>query len=95
MVQSFSDHCPLPGAKRKVLSNREIEKALKALYIEAAAFSREQRLGILGRARFAKALQDELLGRGYPADLVMKITSAVSAKALASNQPGERVATRS
>lgn len=94
LVQSFSDRCPLPGgAKRKALSSREIEKALESLYREAAAFSREQRLGIVSRARFAKAFQDELLGRGYPADLVMKITSAVSAKALASS--GERVAPRS
>jgi len=83
LIQSFSKRCPLPGARRKSLSNREIEGALESLYRDAAAFSREQRLGIVGRARFAKAFQDELLGRGYPADLVMKITSAVSAKALA------------
>lgn len=93
LVQSFSDHCPLPGARRKPLSNREIERALEALYREAAVFSREQRLGIVNRARFAKAFQDELLGRGYPADLVMKITSAVSAKALAG--AGKPVAIRS
>lgn len=92
LVQSFSDVCPPPDAKRRGLSIQKIEKALAALYREAGAFSREQRLGIVGRARFAKSFQDELLGRGYPVDLVMKITSAVSAKALASNKSREPVA---
>ena len=92
LVQSFSDNCPPAGAKHKALSRQKIEKALGALYREAAAFSREQRLGIVGRARFAKSFQDELLGRGYPVDLVMKITSAVSAKALASAKSWEPVA---
>lgn len=92
LVQSFSDSCPLPDAKHKGLSSQKIEKAMEALYREAATFSREQHLGIIGRARFAKFFQDELLGRGYPVDLVMKITSAVSAKALASNKSRETVA---
>jgi hypothetical protein len=92
LVQSFSDNCPPPDARRKSQSRPKIEKALEALYRDAAAFSREQRLGIVGRARFAKAIQDGLLGRSYPADLVMKITSAVSAKALASKKSLEPVA---
>ena len=92
LVKTFSGNCPPPGAKHKALSKPKIEKALEALYREAAAFSREQRLGIVGRARFAKAIQDELLVLGYPVDLVMKITGAVSAKALASNKPLEPVA---
>ena len=91
-MQSFSGNCPPPDARHKSLSRPKIEKALETLYREAAAFSREQRLGIVGRARFAKAIQDGLLGRGYPVDLVMKITSAVSAKALASNKSLEPVA---
>ena len=65
LAQSFSEKCPPPGAKRKAPSSREIEAALSAIYQKAAAFSRERRLGILGRARFAKAFQDELLGLGY------------------------------
>jgi hypothetical protein len=92
LVQSFSANCPPPDSKHKPLSQPKIEKALEALYREAAAFSREQRLGIVSRARFAKAIQEGLLGRGYPVDLVMKITSAVSAKALASKKPLEAVA---
>jgi hypothetical protein len=92
LVQFFASNCPPPDGKHKSLSRPKIEKALEALYSEAGAFSREQRLGIVGRARFAKAIQDGLLGRGYPADLVMKITSAVSAKALTSNKSFEPVA---
>lgn len=91
LVQSFSAACPPAEAKHKTPSRRKIDKALEALYREAAAFSREQRLGIVGRARFAKSIQDELLSRGYAVDLVMKITSAVSAKALASNKSREPV----
>ena len=86
IVQSFSDTCPLADTKRRAPSRRKIEDALGALYRDAAAFSREQHLGILNRARFAKAVQDGLLSRGYPADLVVKITSALSAKALASSK---------
>jgi hypothetical protein len=92
LVQSFSAVCPPAGAKHKTPSRRKIETALDALYREAAAFSREQRLGIVGRARFAKSIQDELLARGYAVDLVMKITSAVSAKALVSNKTSGPVA---
>ncbi|MGB7541311.1 MAG: hypothetical protein WBM28_04755 [Burkholderiales bacterium] len=92
-MQSFSGDCPPTEAKHKTPSRRKIETALESLYREAAAFSREQRLGIVGRARFAKSIQDGLLGRGYPVDLVMKITSAVSAKALASNKSWEPAAT--
>lgn len=95
LVQSFFDKCPLPGAKRKAPSKREIEMSLEAIYREVAAFSREQRLGIVGRARFAKAIQDELLSRGYPPDLVMKITGAISAKALVRSRSGEPVGSRS
>lgn len=88
LAQTFSESCPPPNTKRKPLSTQKIDAALDAIYRQAAAFSREQRLGIFGRARFAKAFQDELLSRGYPTDLVMKITGALSATALASDRPG-------
>lgn len=72
----------MSGGKRRALSAPEVARALAALYKGAADFSRAGRLGILGRARLAKALQDELLARGYPDDMVLKITHAVAAKSL-------------
>ena len=86
LADAFSEKFPPPGAKRKAQSKLKIDSALDSLYRDAAVFRREHRLGILGRARFAKAFQDELLARGYPAELVMKITSAITATALVSDK---------
>jgi hypothetical protein len=91
LVQSFSDSCPIAAAKRKAPSMREVERALEAIYRGAASFSREHRLGVVSRARFAKAVQEELLHRGYPADLVTKITSAVAAKALVTSKSPQQI----
>ncbi|OGA20065.1 MAG: hypothetical protein A3G25_14145 [Betaproteobacteria bacterium RIFCSPLOWO2_12_FULL_63_13] len=86
LADAFSEKFPPPGARRKAQSRLKIDSALDSLYRDAAAFRREHRLGVLGRARFAKAFQDELLARGYPAELVMKITSAITATALVSDK---------
>ena len=86
MADSFSEKLPPPGAKRKAQSKQKIDAALDSLYRDAAAYRREHRLGILGRARLAKAFQDELLARGYPVELVTKITSAITATALVSDK---------
>jgi len=86
LADAFSERFPPPGAKRKAQSRLKIDTALNALYLDAAAFRRKHRLGLLGRARFAKAFQDELLARGYPNDVVMKITSAITATALVSDR---------
>lgn len=89
LAQDFSERCPLPAGRRKALPAREVEQALGALYRGAADFSRAGRLGILGRARLAKALQDELLARGYPADMALKVVHAVAAKSLIGKPPRE------
>lgn len=86
LADAFSAKIPPPGAKQKAQSKQKIDAALESLYRDAAAFRREHRLGVLGRARLAKAFQDELLARGYPAELVMKITSAITATALVSDK---------
>lgn len=82
LVDSFSETCRPVGAKGRTPSTRQIELALERMYRGAAEFSSTQRLTTLGRARFAKAVQDELLRRGYSGDVVTKITSALAAKAL-------------
>lgn len=65
-----------------MVSEKKVQQALDALYRDAAAFAAEQRLGVLRRARFAKAFQDELAKRGYRGDLVAKITTALTTSAL-------------
>ncbi len=62
--------------------DKTAESALKNLYQGAATFCSSHRLGIVGRARLAQALQTELRARGYGAELVSKVTMAVVTNAL-------------
>jgi hypothetical protein len=70
------------AGRSRAASGSAIEAALKALYEEAADYSRERKLSVIGRARLARALQEELRRCGFPADLVSKVTGAVAVNAL-------------
>ena len=89
MVEAFARNCP-PPAKigNQAIPEKKVAKAFDALYAEAASFSLEKKLGIIGRARFAKVLQEELLRQKYPEDLISRIVGAVTANALAA--PGRQ-----
>jgi len=83
MVGEFARICPPParlGVKR--VSDGKIEESLGVLYSRVAAFARVSNLGVIGRARLAKALQDEMRRNQYPAELVGRLVNAVTANAL-------------
>jgi len=83
MVESFARVCP-PPAKigDRSVPERAINEALDALYRGVAAYAREKHLGVLGRARLAKALQDEMRQQQYPDGLVSRLINAVAVNAL-------------
>lgn len=82
IVQDFSAICPPPSKASKSVSEKRVADALSVLYGAAANVATLHRLGVLRRAAFAKAIQSELFRLGYPSELVGKIVSALTIKAL-------------
>lgn len=83
LVGGFATVCPPPErVGTKAPSDKMVAKALDDLSRQTLEFSDEHRLGVIGRARLAKAFQDEMLRMGYPADLVSRITSSLTFNAL-------------
>lgn len=84
MVQAFVRGCPPPTKiGHKSISKKKVGESLEALYSQMAVYVRDKRLGILGRARLAKALQDEMRLYEYPDELVSRLVNAVTVNALA------------
>ncbi|MFN7085117.1 MAG: hypothetical protein ACK4N4_00650 [Burkholderiales bacterium] len=83
LAREFFRLCP-PAAPAKggQPSEKKIESALAEIYKQAKAFRRENRLGVLNRARFAKVFQDELAALGYPSESFTKVTTALVINAL-------------
>lgn len=83
IVGAFAKVCPPPvKIGHKPIPEQEVGDSLKILYSQVAAFVRDKRLGILGRARLAKALQDEMRQHEYPDELVSRLVNAVTLNAL-------------
>ena len=84
LIDGFAQDCQPSGrpASRQV-PEQVAGRALDRLCAATAAYCLDKRLGVFGRARLARALQDEMKRRGYAPDLVGKLTSAVTANALA------------
>ncbi|MDW8469430.1 MAG: hypothetical protein RML56_12805 [Burkholderiales bacterium] len=59
--------------RTEVVAQERIEEFLRA----ARLARREYRLGLIGRARVAHRLQQTLLGKGYPAQLVRQVLFAM------------------
>lgn len=62
-------------------------KALENLYESARREKTKHKLGILGRARVAFALQQRLLEAGYPAALVKQVLFALLTAAFIGDKP--------
>lgn len=84
LLDAFTNAVPLhpEGTKaRKRPSEKEIalatESGLKKFYAAARAEREQHRLGVIGRARVAFALQQRLLAAGYPAPLVKQVLFAM------------------
>lgn len=89
-LEVFAQVCPPPDkvAKHKVVPENKVAASLAALNQRIALYAKEKRLSFIGRARLAKALQNEMNLLGYPADLVSRVISAVTVNALVA--PGRR-----
>lgn len=83
LASEFSRLCPLPEKQAgRPPSEKAIERALTGIFAQAKTFRQDNRLGVFNRARLARIFQDELTRRGYAADLVSKVTTALVAAAL-------------
>ena len=82
LVGEFSLACPPPDKAFKPITSQIAERALNALCLETGKLVQEQRLGVLRRAALAKSVQSELIGLGYPVDMVTKIVNALTVTAL-------------
>lgn len=84
LARDFSTLCPLSGenAGKATVAAKKVEGALNQIFTRAKSFRQENRLGVLKRARLAKTFQDELMGLGYPPEVINKVTTALVATAL-------------
>ena len=83
MIERFAHSCPPPDKfTDKSATEIMVNKSLDALYVEISTYAREQRLGIFGRARLAKAFQDEMRQQQYSEELVSRLVNAVTVNAL-------------
>ncbi len=94
LTNSFAEDCPPPRNQNpsKRVSEKKVAVALDRLYAQAADYIRERRLGVIGRARLAKAFQAEMQALGYPPELVGKLTSALTINALVADPKQDRSA---
>lgn len=89
-LEAFAQVCP-PSEKlksRKAVPESLVAASLATLQKRIAQYAQARRLSFIGRARLAKALQNEMNRLGYPADLVSRVVSAVTVNALVA--PGRR-----
>jgi len=64
------------GAKAEPKSEHRLAHAIEVLGNRAARFEREQVLGWYRKAKFMDAIKEELLGKGYGAELVDQVVYA-------------------
>lgn len=89
-LEAFARVCPPPDkvTSYKAVPQSKVAASLEMLNQRIALYSQQNRLSFIGRARLAKALQNEMNLLGYPADLVSRVVSAVTVNALVA--PGRR-----
>lgn len=89
IIAAFAQSCPPPSKLgNKPIPEKKVRESLDALYQTVGAYTREHRLGILGRARMAKALQEEMRRHEYPDELVSRMVNAVTVNALVAPSRG-------
>ncbi|TRZ69605.1 MAG: hypothetical protein D4S02_01765 [Rhodocyclaceae bacterium] len=83
MVDAFAQVCPPPARMGKQpIPQKKVGESLDVLYQQVTKYVMDKRLGFLGRARLAKALQDEMWRHEYPNELVSRVVNAVTMNAL-------------
>lgn len=83
MIGSFAQTCPPPAKLgNKPVPEKKVGESLANLYELVAAYTQEHRLGVIGRARLAKALQEEMRQHEYPDELIGRMMNAITVNAL-------------
>ena len=83
LIAGFAASCPPPkliGQQR--VTEKMVAQAMQALYGKTAELVKRKRLGILGRARLAKAIQTILREQGYAEELTAQVVGAVTVNSL-------------
>ena len=84
-MEEFARVCPPPSKitkARKPIPENKIAASLESLNKRIASYVQKKRLGVIGRARLAKALQNEMGRLGYPDELSSRVVSAITVNAL-------------
>lgn len=83
LVAGFSRDCPSPRENPgKYVGEKIVGRALSKLFEQVAALIEQRKYGVFKRARLAKMIQDQLLAKGYPSDMVARVVSAITINAL-------------
>lgn len=72
LAQEFSKRCPAELAERSTMA---VARAIDDICNQAAAFQREQHLGLYGRARFGTEFKLQLKKTGYASEFVDELTT--------------------
>ncbi len=83
LIAGFSTTCPPPRliGKRRI-AEKVVAQAMRELYEKTAELASRKRLGVLGRARLAKAMQTILREQGYAEELTAQVVGAVTVNSL-------------
>ena len=74
LSQKFQQAVPIVGSAKKArLSGTKLQKGLENFYATARDIRKTNRFWVIGWARVALGLKQELLRSGYPPELVSKV----------------------
>jgi len=78
MAKELSSRVPLDTLNAERASDPKFKanlaRALQHLFAKVQGYCRDHNVGLLKKARLSKIFQDELIGLGYPKDLVREVT---------------------
>lgn len=80
LVRDIAGRCPAAEAFEGDRINMRLARALDEACVRAAAYRREQKLGVYGKAKLGTAFKFELKQAGYPQELVDSFTSQLLLK---------------
>ena len=83
LIAGFASTCPPPKqiGKRRI-AEKVVAQSMQDLYEKTSELVKRKRLGVLGRARLAKAMQTVLREQGYAEELTSRVVGAVTINSL-------------
>jgi hypothetical protein len=74
LARDFAGRCPRGESQKIVPKTAQLARAIDDACNRAAAYQRERRLGIYGKAKFGTSFKLELKEMGYPEEFVETLT---------------------